>query len=411
MPCRSPEHAERQLVALVAAVGTALIQSAAVYAGPTPFELHGYATANYFAYDWESDPERRNTIDLERLALYATWTLGPNASLLAEVEIEHGGTGVTMEFDRFEEFGEFEAEVEKGGEVVLEQLHLQYHPSSWAAIRIGRFKLPVGLAATHDEPSEYFTTTRSAAESAVIPVNWYENGIEVELHRGEGAGLLLSVINGLDSSGFSSSRWVASGHQTRFEQVNADALALCVAGRYRPHPAIVLAGSFYRGDSAANRPKQDLALDAIVTIAEVNAEMEVGPITARGLFLSGDLSHSDQVSRANRNLSNNLNVKRTPVGAGARAMVAEAALHLAAIWPALVSPIDLFLRHEAYDSMHDVEGLVLDLPRWDRRACTTGLNWHALPHTTLKAEYSTRELGISERNHERTLSTGFGVEF
>ena len=41
--------------------------------------------------------------------------------LEAELEFEHGGTGITMEFDKLEEFGEFEMEVEKGGEVIVEK--------------------------------------------------------------------------------------------------------------------------------------------------------------------------------------------------------------------------------------------------------------------------------------------------
>ncbi|MBK8229248.1 MAG: autotransporter outer membrane beta-barrel domain-containing protein [Candidatus Eisenbacteria bacterium] len=375
------------------------------------FRLHGYATANYFAFDWDTDPERRNAIDLERLTLYPSWSLDDGIELEAEIEFEHGGTGATMEFDRFEEFGEFETEVEKGGEVVLEQLHLRYAPSDWATLKIGRFKLPVGLAATHDEPSEYFTTTRSQAEAAVIPVNWYENGLQVELQRGTLARVSAAVVNGLDSSGFSSARWVASGYQTRFEQVNADALALCLAVHLHPRSDLTVSGSLYRGDSAANRPKLDLEHDAIVTIKELHAELSTGPVTARAMYLSGDLSNSDQVTRANRNLSNNLNVKRTPVGAEARAIVGEVGLHLSGIVPSPSHPLDLFLRHESYDSMQAVEGLVIDVPRWDRTSWTTGINWRALARTTLKAEYSRRELGIKERNRETTISTGFGVEF
>ena len=39
----------------------------------------------------------------------------------AEVELEHGGTGTSLELD-YEEFGEFEQEVSKGGEVALEEI-------------------------------------------------------------------------------------------------------------------------------------------------------------------------------------------------------------------------------------------------------------------------------------------------
>jgi len=374
------------------------------------FDLRGYASANYFAYDWQTDPGRRNAIDLERLTLYPTWRLDPRAQLVGEVEFEHGGTGSTVEFDRFEEFGEFEYEIEKGGEVLLEQLHLRYVHRDWFVVKLGRFKLPIGLASTHDEPSEYFTTTRSIAEATLIPVNWYENGIQL----GGAAGRVeytLSLVNGLDSSGFSSAAWVASGHQRRFEQVNAENLALCVTLAWRPRSELTLGASAYRGDSADNRPKPDLDVDAVVTVLDAHAEWGRGPWIVRALLLRGDLENADLVTKANRNLSNNLNVKRTPVGSAAQAVTAEAGFDLHSLLAALRRPLLLFARYESYDSMQEVEGAVIDLPRWDREAWTGGLNWRALDGAVLKAEYSRRELDIPNDNVEKTFSAGFGVEF
>ena len=86
------------------------------------FSVEGYGVANYYAFDWQTDPNRRNTLDLERLAIEPSFQVNPWLQFNAEIEFEHGGTGVTIEFDPFEEFGEFETEVEKGGEVEVEKL-------------------------------------------------------------------------------------------------------------------------------------------------------------------------------------------------------------------------------------------------------------------------------------------------
>src|SRR3546814_13865708 len=49
-------------------------------------------------------------------------------------------------------------------------------------VRAGRLKLYFGLAQKLDEPTEYFTTTRSEMESQILPLGWYENGFEFNGH-------------------------------------------------------------------------------------------------------------------------------------------------------------------------------------------------------------------------------------
>ena len=90
----------------------------------TKFSLNAYGIVNYHHYDWDTDSTKRHEFDAERLELYMGYDITPRISVKAEIEFEHGGTGVTKEFDKFEEFGEFETEVEAGGEVKLEQVNV-----------------------------------------------------------------------------------------------------------------------------------------------------------------------------------------------------------------------------------------------------------------------------------------------
>ncbi|MDZ7780719.1 MAG: autotransporter outer membrane beta-barrel domain-containing protein [Gemmatimonadota bacterium] len=375
------------------------------------WSLSGYGVVNYFAFDWDTDPERRSAMDVERLVLYPGYDFGNGIRLDAEIEFEHGGTGVTKEFDKFEEFGEFETEVEAGGEVLLEQLNVRIDLKPWLNLRVGRLKVPFGIASVHDEPREYFRTTRSETEVNLVPTNWYENGIQLfgSLGATERWAYTLSVVNGLDATGFSSASWIVRGHQTRFETVNAENLA--VAGRleYRLAPGVELGLDGYRGNTTDNRPKPDLAVDAPVTVGSVHATLERGPWTVRALGLYGTLENSDDVSQANRNLSNNLNVKRTPVGSAASGYYAEAGFDLLSLADATDQRLDLFGRIERYDSMAEVEGDVFDNPRWQRTAYTVGLNYHLIRQVTFKTEFSHRELGTDEV--EKTFSIGLGFEF
>lgn len=375
--------------------------------------LHGYGVAHYQHFDWDTDPDRRAALDLERVTLYPSWRLGESSAVRAEIEFEHGGTGAALEFDRFEEFGEFEYEIEKGGEVLLEQFYLDWQAHPRLAVHAGRFKLPIGLAATHDEPGEFFTVGRSEVESAIIPVNWYETGVQLALETPAAGKLraVLSLVNGLDSSGFSSSSWVARGYQLRFETVNAEALATTLHLSWAPCETWNLGGTAYYGDSAGNRPKDDLDVSAHVFVGELHGTLERPDWIARALWMRGTLENSDLVSRQNRRLSNNLNVKRTPVGHAADGWMVEGGRELSRFLPLASTRLWLFGRYEKFDSMAEVEGEVFDNPRWERDVITGGLNWLPRPEVVVKATHSVRELGLPDHNQEVTTALGLGVEF
>ena len=90
------------------------------------FHLKAYGVVNYYGFDWDTDPVRRNAFDTERLNIYLYYDFTDKIQFKTEIEFEHGGTGVTMELDKFEEFGEFEVELEAGGEVKIDQLNILF---------------------------------------------------------------------------------------------------------------------------------------------------------------------------------------------------------------------------------------------------------------------------------------------
>ncbi|OZC03541.1 hypothetical protein BSZ36_11450 [Rubricoccus marinus] len=390
-----------------------MAQSPPADSAATPFSIRGYGVINYAAYDWETDPARRAAIDVERLVLYPTLQLAERVALRAEFEIEHAGTGAALEFDVFEEFGEFEQEIEKGGEVVLEQLHVEFALRPAFGVRVGKVKLPIGLAAVNDEPNEYYTTTRGEAEATIIPSNWYETGVQAYGSLGRAA-YVVSLVSGLDASGFSSANWVQRGGQSRFETVNADDLALHARLDWAPASGVRVGASGYVGDSAGNRPRPDLDVSAVVAIGSVHGEVQRGALTLRGAALYGRLGNAGAVSQANRNLPNALGVRRTPVASAAYGVGVEAGLDLTQVVPALRASgdrLDVFARADAYDSMAEVTGAVFDNPRWQRTAYTAGLNWRPVEPVVFKAHLSRRVLGTGADRIEDTASLGLGFEF
>ena len=397
--------------------------SVAAFAESSPFSVSGYGVINYAHFDWELDPGRRAAIDVERFVIAPKYRINDMIRLESELEFEHGGTGSTMEFDKFEEFGEFETEIEKGGEVIVEKLAAVFSFQPAFNFRVGHIIVPVGLVAKRHRPQHYFTTTRPEAEAHLIPTIWHETGVEMFGSLGQ-LNYQAQIVNGLDSTGFSSRHWIVPGHQLRFETANAEAPAFVGRLDYAFNENATVGISGYYGDTAANRPKPDVDFDAHVGIVSFHGFYEMNAVKVRGLFLWGSLENADKLSKVNRTLSNNLNVKRTPIGSSASGWYIEAGYDILSFFrqPSnsaehqdLKDPpdkaLDVFARYDYYDTMASVEGIIFDNPRWERSTWTFGINYHIHPKMVFKSHYSLRRLATKDKNRENTFALGFGFQY
>ena len=384
------------------------------------FSLEGYGVINYFAFDWETDPARRNVVDLERFVLYPGYQFSENVQLLGEIEFEHGGTGVTKELDVFEEFGEFETEVEAGGEVLLEQLNVRFQLNDALALRVGKFKIPIGLAGGNDEPNEYFATTRAESEVNVIPTNWYEVGVHLEGRSGP-VSYSAGVVNGLNSAEFSAAQWVVRGRQVKFEEVAAENFAVTGRVDLVLNDESFVGVSAYTGNSADNRRKSELpgGADARVTVVDGHLQWIRGPFTGRAVVLYGHLQNSDIVSEVNRNLSRNLNAKGTPVGSEVLSYRAEAGYNVLSFFD-IPDPwrADIFARYAYYDTQYKTEGDVTNDGLWERTVYTGGVRVQVVEGVVFKGQYDRRNRGrgrvirgAPSGTSETTISVGMGIQF
>jgi hypothetical protein len=381
------------------------------------FSYHGYGTVNYQYFDFETDLSRRSHLDLERIALEMSVRLKRGLRLDAEVEVEHGGTGSSMEFDRLEEFGEFESEIEKGGEISIENFALVWNATPRFTLMAGHIFVPVGLAAELDEPVDYFTVLRSETESALLPTLWHENGMGLTWQYA-GWQIRTVLVNGLDGSAFSSAHWIAPGHQGRFENVNADNMALAARLDWH-HGDLNLGMAGYSGNTTDNRPKPDLNVPSRVILYDIHAQSAMGPFMLRALLLHGFLENSAAVSRANRQLSNALQVKRTPVGSQALGAFAEIGCDVLAWWQngwqqmprADAMGLWVYGRYDYYDTMFRTADGIFDNARWERSAITSGVNFKPIRAVVLKGEMNYRQLGTPQNNTEITYAAGLGVLF
>lgn len=78
----------------------------------------------YTSADLYKDDKGFGQFDLPHVVIYLGYDFGKGWSMGTEIEFEHGGTESAIEIEE-EETGEYESEVERGGEVALEQFWLQ----------------------------------------------------------------------------------------------------------------------------------------------------------------------------------------------------------------------------------------------------------------------------------------------
>ncbi|MCP3103182.1 hypothetical protein LZ198_30310 [Myxococcus sp. K15C18031901] len=373
-----------------------------------------------------SQRDSRVEFDTSRLVMELKGIL-PEYGLEAEMEVEfeHGGTGTAMELE-YEEFGEFDQELDKGGEILVEELFLQKKFGPDLAVAVGRFYVAVGTLSDWSRPTDYLGTLRDEAETAIIPNTWDEMGLRVRWRIPWGLRLTGQIVNGLDSTGFSSQMWAVGGHQRRFEVQRATDLAYVLRADITHFEGISFGASAYYGNTSRNRPKPDLvkqceaANDSVVapcgyvnaplTLLDAHLSVNKGRWSAKGLMMYGHLENAEQVSQRNSRLSNLLGVIRTPVSDNALAAWAELGYDVAP-WLGLHESHHLypFVRYDYVDSQFKPRKELFDNPRFRRTIYTVGASYQFLGMAFAKVDFAHRRLGSDEFRPENALraSTGF----
>ncbi len=365
--------------------------------------------------------KNRNTISLPRFVLAFDYKFNSKWVLGAEIEFEAGGTGSAYELENTEN-GEYETEVEKGGEVALEQFHITrlIHPAF--NVRAGHMIVPIGLINEHHEPINFFGTFRPESESIIIPSTWHETGISFFGTFGKGYANFdyqAMVVTGLNANGFDRNTWVASGKQGIFEEDNFTSPAYVVRLNYNGVPGLRVGGSvYYCPNTGANSDKSQTYSsigDIPLSIYSADAQYKNRFVTARANFIYGNLSHSEQVSNMNGKLSNKSPYSRvTPIAKNALSYGAEVGLNISAFFKdnEKVPVIYPFARYDYYNPQEEGEGRQTMDKRCQVSMWTVGLNWFALPNLVVKADYATRQIGThkvfgtGKYNSENEFSLG-----
>lgn len=363
-----------------------------------------YGINRFYGGDNGNRKTHRNTISIPRFVLAFDYKFTPKWILGAEIEFEAGGTGNALELENSEN-GEYETELEKGGEVALEQFHITrlIHPSF--NVRLGHMVLPVGLTNAHHEPINFFGTVRPEGESTIIPSTWHETGIAFFGTVGKGYATFdyqAMVVTGLNANGFDRNSWVAGGKQGFFEEDNFTSPGYVLRLDYRGVPGLRVGGSFYYcANTTSNSDKLQTYpdFDAPLRIWTVDGEYKNKYVTARMNCLFGNLANSRAISSINVGQSGNSPYTRTvPVAKKAVSYAGEVGVNLRSVFGSnpKVPVIYPFARYEYYNPQEEGEERQVMDPRNQVSMWTVGLNWSALPNVVVKADYMTRQIGTSK---------------
>lgn len=355
-----------------------------------------------------ADASGYGQFDLPHVVFFVGYDFGKGWTMACEVEFEHGGTESAVEVEE-EETGEYESEIERGGEVALEQFWVQKSFSKALNVRLGHIIVPVGLTNQYHMPTEFFTVFRNEGENTIIPCTWHETGVSL-WGRLTNWRYEVLFIAGLDANRFGSQNWIQGGTGSPYEFK----LATAYAGAFRVDNYSIknlrLAVSGYIGNSAANtlEPDKFKGLAGTVAIGSFDFQYDAHNLIARGNFDYGYLSDSEAITVANNNSRKDSPSPKTPIASDAIATGVEVGYDVFPLFHApklATQKFYLFGRYEYYDSMFKTAGNVIDNEAWGRQRVAGGINYKPIKEIVIKAEYSHR-IFRSQYNNENTLSIG-----
>ena len=379
------------------------------------WEINSYGSLLYKSEDvyrniQDTDPERRTTTDLERVVLEFVYNFDAKWQVEIELEYEHGGTGSTLEYDGFEEFGEFETEVEAGGEIVVEKMQAQYTANEYFTVKMGHIFVPVGLGTDLHKPTQYFATQRYWSEATLIPQVWHETGINLVSKWHDFTAQTL-ITTGLNSEFFRTYNWIATGHQRRFETVNADDLAFTLRVDYGDIKAGKGIGiSYYTGDTSGNRNNNTkVEGDGNLTIFGLHGAYSYENWLVRGQYLFGKLDDSEGITNANKTTPGLQPGNFSQVGSEAESSFLEVSYNSQDLFN-LTKPLYLYTTYEYANPVKKVEqGLATE--RFEKQSFALGINYYPIKNIVLKAEAGTQIHAEDTLDDSSSFSLSMGYFF
>ena len=357
--------------------------------------------------------EQHGRFDLPHAVVYLGYDFGSGWTMQTEIEFEHLGTGTEVEKE-FEEAGEWENEVERGGEVELEQFWIQKSFLPQLNVRMGHLVVPVGGLNNRHEPLNFFTVYRPEGEYTILPSTWHDTGVSIWGQSGSWRYEAM-LVSGLDAMLFTRDNFVKNGAHTPypFQVANHPGVAARVDKAFPRGLDMGLSGYYNRAFNNTFPYEEPTAsyMEGVKGDAWIVAYdfRYIGKrLIVRGNADYGQFSDAKAISKykSSKGAASGSPYSDTPVGDAAVAAGVEAGYD---ILP-LVSKkhpgqkLYVFGRYEYYDPYIARSGQGT-YNYTSKHRIAAGINWVPIPEIAVKAEYSHRFLQAGY-NPEPSISLG-----
>lgn len=349
-----------------------------VYRRAQGLSIGGYGEAIYERFDDRNDAGgagRADQSDALRAIVYVGYKFDDKWLFNSEIEFEHGGREVALEF-----------------------AYLEYLWRPQLGFRFGHLLLPMGFVNELHEPTVFLGVKRPTLEQIVLPSTWHENGFGL---FGEAGPLAYRsyVVNGMRAAGFTAGG-LRGGRQGGNRALSED-LAWVTRLDYRPLDGVLVGGSFYLGDSG-----QDLALagrqvDVGTQIVEAHAELRWRGLEARLLAAQAEL---DDVAALNAAVG--LSGDRS-VGEELGGWYAQVGYDLLSHFGGGERQLVPFVRWEQIDTQDAVPAGFRRNPANDQEILTYGLEFQPKEQIVFKLDFQDVDNGAGTGLDQVNLGVGY----
>jgi len=349
-------------------------------------------------------------VDLPHVVINLGYDFGHGWTMGSEIEFEHGGNEVAIEIEA-EETGEFEHEIERGGEVALEQFWIQKSFSKALNIRVGHVIVPVGQTNNAHLPTQFFTCYRPEGEFAILPNTWHETGLSIWGKLGKWRYEAV-VVPALNSNMFNNANWVkngsASAYEFRVANNLAGALRIDNYSVKNLHIGVSgYVGNTFNNDIVTNEADKYKEVRGTVLIGTAEFDYKANGFILRGNFDYGHLNDAEIISIYNKNQNHQSfsPYPRSLVGEEAVAVGGEIAYDILSFFKKKDRQLFVFGRYDYYDSYIPYASAITMYDWTEKHVMTLGLNYYPIKQVVVKAEFSERFLK-EQYNNEPMISLG-----
>ncbi|MFO0691018.1 MAG: hypothetical protein U0900_20135 [Myxococcota bacterium] len=334
-----------------------------VYKKDGGLSIGGYGENRIRTFHNGGDDDRDNVYDQLRAVLYVGYKFDEHWVLNSEIEYEHGGEEVGVEF-----------------------LTVDYMWRNEVNFRAGNLLVPMGFINEIHEPNFYFGAERPEIERLILPSTWHENGAGIWGTIANRIEYRAYAINGFDGQNFTSNG-LRDGKQGGAEAIAND---FAFVGRVDVDvvTGLMVGGSVYTGQSgqeqksAASGTERDLP-DARTTIYELHAQYKAYGVSLRALWTEAFVDEAGRLSRV---------LAKGPTDSIAQQMrgwYVEAGYNIMPLF--YESPrmsLEPYFRFEQYDTQRGVSDLGFSRDRTkDVDLYVAGIQFKPIPQIVFKLDF------------------------